>query len=68
VTSDADATPAGIAVIARAKAHSSVRTATRVFAGLNPAAWQCRTPKPDSLDRHDLTVPNASNGSEPPEP
>ena len=68
VTSDANATPAGMAVIAKAKAHSSMRTAVRtVCAGRNLAGWErpCASGL-NSLERHDPILPNASNCSEPP--
>lgn len=70
VTSDANATPAGMAVIAKAKAHSNTRTAVRtVCAGRNLVGWE----RPDasglnSLERHNPTFPNASICSEPPGP
>jgi hypothetical protein len=51
VTSDADATPAGVAVIAKAKAHSSTRTAVRTAcAGRNLAGWE----RPDALGLNSL--------------
>ena len=68
VTSDANATPAGMAVIAKAKAHSNTRMAVRtVCAGRDLVGWE----RPDasglnSPERHNPTVPNASNCSDPP--
>jgi hypothetical protein len=68
VKSDANATRAGMTVIANAMAHSSTRTAVRtVCAGRNVVGWE----RPDasglnSLERHDPTFPNASNCSKPP--
>jgi hypothetical protein len=65
---DANATPAGMAVIAMAKAHSSMRTAVgTVCAGRNLAGWGRRYASGlNSLERHDPILPNASNCSEPP--
>jgi hypothetical protein len=67
VTAAANATPAGMAVIAKAKAHS-MRTAVRtVCAGPRLAGWE----RPgasglNSLERQDPTMPNASNCRKPP--
>jgi hypothetical protein len=67
VARDANATPAGMAVIAKAKAHSSMRTAVTACAGRNLAGWERPCPSGlNSLEPHDPILPSASNCSEPP--
>ena len=67
VTLAANATPAGMAIIAKAKAHS-MRTGVRtVCAGPSLAGWERPSaPGLNSLERHDPTMPNASNCPNPP--
>ena len=67
VPAAANATPAGMAVIAKAKAHS-MRTAVRtVCAGPILAGWERPSASGlNSLERHDPTMPNASNCPKPP--
>ena len=68
MTSDANATPAGMAAIAEAKAQSSTRAAVRtVCAGRDLAGWERPAASGlNSLERQDPTLPSASNCSEPP--